>query len=130
MASLYLLTFDRGYDFQQRKKPYHWAFLIEDKDINIIHQLRGVPGNYNYPGVEEFSTIEFPNPLLHKVEVGEIPKGEVDTLEGLFGKIAVDLDESTDWNCQSWAKEAYEIMKGKGWIWMEFDQLKAWVVEQ
>ncbi|KAI0071751.1 hypothetical protein K474DRAFT_1630077 [Panus rudis PR-1116 ss-1] len=134
---LYIVAYDRGKDWRDgRTKPYHWSFFIETETfsltVGIAHQLRGMPGGFYYKGAERADLREPEQPIKTTVQIGQIPKSEVDEVEPLLKTVPIDLDETTSWNCQNWAGSALALMEKRGWITEgnTFAALKEWLKEE
>ncbi|KAI0071767.1 hypothetical protein K474DRAFT_1668665 [Panus rudis PR-1116 ss-1] len=133
---LYLVTYGRGYDWRDgATKPYHWSYYIETCPSNpmragLAHQLRGMPGAFYYRGAEQVD-LKATKRIKATLQVGEIPKDKLDAVEPLLRKVKIDLDESTTWNCQAWALDAFKLMEAQGWIWPGYtiEQIKEWLKE-
>ena len=117
-ASLSIRTYHRGHDFRGEIKPYHWALFIRCSDHGLmksyVHQLRGCPGAFYYPGVDDGLDLVDSHTLNNELEIGAIPISEIGQLEERLRTISIDLYESTTWNCQDWAMEAVKILTAGG----------------
>ena len=102
---------------------------MSNSEEGIVHQLRGMPGGFHYPGAEPVSKISSfgPGRMEDMVEIGEIPNEDVASIEGLLRQIDIIKDESSDWNCQDWTEVACVLLKGKGWVYQRIDTVKTWV---
>ena len=91
-----------------------------------------MPGGFHYPGAEEVTGVSSfgPGPLEDMVEIGAVPQENVGAVEGYLRELEVVKDESSDWNCQSWTKAAFEVLKEKGWVYQDFEAVKSWVKEK
>jgi hypothetical protein len=128
---LYICTYDRGKDSSGGTKPYHWSFFIAtdsgNKNKGIAHQLRGGKGFFRYKGAEDVSDLTKTtlNALKDRLEIGAIPAASVGSVHGLLKDVEIVQDETSEWNCQSWAEVAFEVMKAKGWVWASIDAVKS-----
>ncbi|RDB26067.1 hypothetical protein Hypma_006482 [Hypsizygus marmoreus] len=132
-SSLYICTYNRGRDMYGKVKPYHWMIFVLTDPATMdghVHQLRGSPGTFYYPGVESVRLDRSVN-LVHEVEIGAIPSSELGKIEEFLHNIPIVTDESSDWNCQDWTIAGLQKFGDMGWIWDDFkgSAIKKWLKE-
>ncbi|KAK3940422.1 hypothetical protein QBC46DRAFT_288348 [Diplogelasinospora grovesii] len=135
--SLYLVTYDRGTYHTGKVKPYHWSYFIQinlsgGKNAGIEHQLRGMPGNFYYPGPEDvdLSTID-PSAFKQQLEIGEVEDAKLDRTHQILKEIQIDPVESSGWNCQNWSLEGFGKLQEEGFTydWLTKEAVKNWLKE-
>lgn len=80
-----------------------------------MFQLRGMPGSFHYSAEEEvdLSKIDGGNAQL---EVGSVPPQKYERFKQLLQAVAIDNDESSGWNCQSWSLSALDNLRVEGLV--------------
>ena len=48
----------------------------------------------------------------------------------MLATVPIVQDESSEWNCQSWSKDAFTVMRDQGWVNKDFDAIKEWLKEK
>ncbi|KAH6623174.1 hypothetical protein F5144DRAFT_632562 [Chaetomium tenue] len=142
--SLSLITYDRGpHPLTNTPRPHHWAYFLDTgTERGTIFQLRGMPGGFYYPGPEDLDMAQGGEVggVVGKLEVGELKmevegdgvEGVVEVIHGVLKGVPVVVDESAEWNCQDWALEGLEGLKGVGVVHEELgrERVKAWLKER
>lgn len=120
---LSIVAYRRGVHWQSNKeKPYHWLLFIRTGDGDdaaeqgIAHQLHGMPGGFHYDGPESILDINKPIAKFLQVDIGCIPREQLDTVTRVCHLVDVIRDESAEWNCQSWTVAVVEDLKKFGYI--------------
>jgi hypothetical protein len=134
--NLCVATYERGtYAATGKIKPYHWSYFIQSKAEQgqrpgIMHQLRGMPGNFYYNGVEQVD-FDKSDPRKEEVEVGEVEDSKLDRIHEILKEIRIEYCESSGWNCQDWMLDGLEKLKEEGFIhdYLTKDALKHWLKE-
>lgn len=138
-CAIYLVTYDRGKDYRGQTKPYHWEFHFETgrpgSGNGVAHQLHGMPGAFYYSGPEPVDIWTSENSargIKNTLEIGRVPRDDLDGLEDLLRAIPITVDEASDWNCQSWGGEAISRLIEKGWVDAQysFAVVKEWMKEE
>ncbi|KAK3293100.1 uncharacterized protein B0H64DRAFT_206028 [Chaetomium fimeti] len=114
-----------------------------------VFQLRGMPGGFYYPG-PEWLDVKDGGVVVGRLEVGEVRRhkvvgegdgmdggwdamaGVVKMIDGVLRDVEVVEDENVAWNCQDWALEGLERLKGAGVVYeyLEREGVRAWLKER
>jgi hypothetical protein len=141
MSSKFVLSiasYYRGTDWKtQKDKPYHWSFFIRTGPNNdpttpgIAHQLRGMPGNFFYPGPEKVS-LSRSTARKETLDIGEIPAAKLNRVTELLRQVNIIKDEASFWNCQDWSLDALEKLAAEGFVMEGYtsEVVKNWLREQ
>lgn len=118
--SLQLVTYDRGtYTAGDRKgktKPFHWSFFIQTpgapgSNPGVAMQLRGMPGAFYYKGPENVDMARSRS-RKEELEIGTLSGGSLEQIvaavDRLLKRVRIERDESSRWNCQSWALDGFD----------------------
>lgn len=116
--AIYVVTYARGGPKEPGGvKPYHWVFLIQaHKDSHrlhrgIVHQLKGVSGNYHYEGDETAYVLCRLGQAIDKVEVGSVDSSKLYRVAEVLNRVPIVNDKKSPWNCQDWATRGLELMR-------------------
>lgn len=135
--TLYIATYDRGqYPITGKTKPYHWLYFIQTEAQNgkrqgVVHQLRGMPGGFYYPGPEEVEDLTDFGASREILEVGEVDTMLMHRFHEIMRDVPINKVEHSGWNCQNWTLEGFENLREDGFVYgyLTVEALRTWLKE-